>query len=91
MAPAYRTPETDHSGSPIVMAQKTKPRSRPIIEPKKVIEIGVYVTAGQLARLEKILGDWSIKYAVLPQPDEPYADLSEWFEECSQTYKETAA
>ncbi len=74
------------------MSQKTKPRgSRPIIEPKKVIEIGVYVTAGQLARLEKILGNWSIKYAVLPQPDVPYEDLAQWHAECAGVYKEELA
>ncbi len=78
------------------MAQKTKPRenrerSKPFIEPKKVVELGVYVTAGQLSRLETILGNWSIKFAVLPEPDEPYRDLVEWVEGCSGTYKESAA
>ncbi len=62
--------------------RSTKPRTRVIIEPKKVVEIGVFVSAGQLSRLEKILDNWSIKYSVLPEPDVPYADLSEWFEEC---------
>ncbi len=74
------------------MSQKTKPRTlRVIIEPKKVVELGVYVSAGQLSRLEKILSNWSIKYSVLPQPDEPYADLSEWYEECAAAYKERVA
>jgi len=74
------------------MAQKAvKPRSKPLIESKKVVELGVYVSAGQLSRLEKILSNWSIKYSVLPQPDEPYRDLDEWFEECSATYKERVA
>ncbi len=66
------------------MSQKTKPRTpRVIIEPKKVVEFGVYVSAGQLSRLEKILGNWSIKYSVLPECEPPYRDLAEWFEECS--------
>lgn len=71
------------------MAQKAvKPRggSRPIIEPKKVVELGVYVTAGQLQRLERILGNWSIKYAVLPQCEPPYQDLAEWVEECTEPH-----
>ncbi len=74
------------------MAQKAvRPRSKPVIETKKVVELGVYVTAGQLSRLEKILSNWNIKFSVLPEPDEPYRDLAEWHAECAGVYKEELA
>lgn len=76
------------------MAQKSVGRygrSKPVIESKKVVELGIYVTAGQLRRLEKILGEWSVKFSVLPEPDVPYRDLVEWREECSAAYKESVA
>ena len=56
--------------------------AKPIIEKKKVVELGIYATAGQLRRLEAILKKWSIPCSVLPQPETPYRDLNEWFEEC---------
>lgn len=69
------------------MSQKAvKPRSRPIIEPKKVVEIGVYVTASQLRRLEGMMEKCGVKFSVLPEPDIPYRGLAEWFEECSDDY-----
>lgn len=72
------------------MAQKSVKHSKPIIESKKVVELGVYVTAGQLRRLEKILGNWSIKFSVLPEPEVPYADLAEWVEECTEPKERVA-
>lgn len=68
------------------MAQKTKPRSsRPVIEPKKVVELGVYVSAPQLYRLERMIRKWGIEVVTLPECEPPYANLREWFEECSET------
>ena len=54
----------------------------------KVVEIGLVVTAGQLRRLEMLMAKWGVKMAVLPEPDPPYKNLTEWYLECT---KESAA
>lgn len=48
--------------------------------PRKVVEIGVFVTAGQLRRLESLMGRWNVPISVLPEVEPAYRDLPEWYE-----------
>ncbi len=57
-----------------------------VTQKKKVVEVGLYLTAGQLRRLEALMSKWSVQMAVLPEPSEPYMDLREWFDECAEWY-----
>lgn len=61
-------------------------KAKPIINPKKVVEVGLCMTAGQLRRLETLMAKWNVKMAVLPEPETPYTDLSEWYAECTEWY-----
>lgn len=65
--------------------QSTKPRAQSRTEntPRKVVEIGVHITASQLRRLEMMMQKWGVKMAVLPECDPPYRNLTEWYAECS--------
>ena len=54
------------------------------VEKKKVVEIGVYLTAGKLRRLEALMVKWGVKIAILPEADPPYANLTEWYLECTE-------
>lgn len=59
---------------------------KPIVATKKVVEVGLYLTAGQLRRLETLMVKWNVKMAVLPEPEPPYANLTEWYAECAEWY-----
>ncbi len=69
---------------PKVVVQKMQP-------PRKVVEIGLYLTAGQLRRLEILMGKWDVKMAVLPEATPPYKNLTEWFLECTEEDKPAVA
>lgn len=58
-----------------------------LIQKKKVVEVGLFLTAGQLRRLESLMVKWNVQMSVLPEPDEPYRDLHEWYDECSEWYR----
>lgn len=58
------------------------PKSRQAVA--KVVEIGVCVTPGQLRRLELLMVKWNVKMAVLPEPEVPYKNLTEWWLECTE-------
>ncbi len=55
---------------------------------KKVVEVGLYLTAGQLRRLESLMVKWNVQMSVLPEPETPYASLKEWHDECVEYYGE---
>ncbi len=55
---------------------------------KKVVEVGLYLTAGQLRRLEAMMAKWNVQMSVLPEPETPYANLQDWFNECTEWYGE---
>lgn len=59
---------------------------KPVIQKKKIIEVGLFLTAGQLRRLESLMAKWNVEMSVLPEPEEPYRDLREWYDECSGWY-----
>ena len=61
-------------------------KGKPVVTAKKVVEVGLYMTAGQLRRLEALMVKWNVQMSVLPQPDEPYKNLAEWRDECSEHY-----
>lgn len=70
------------------MSQKsTKPNISKDHGARKVVEVGLYLTAGQLRRLESLMDKWGVKMAVLPEADPPYKNLSEWFLECTEEEK----
>lgn len=52
--------------------------------PRKVVEIGVFVTAGQLRRLDALMGKWNVPVSVLPEAEPPYKDLAEWYEDLTK-------
>lgn len=61
-------------------------KAKLIMNPKKVVEVGLLLTAGQLRRLETLMAKWNVKMAVLPEPETPYSNLTEWYSECSEWY-----
>lgn len=70
------------------MAQKsTKPSIIKDHGVRKVVEVGLHLTAGQLRRLESLMDKWGVKMAVLPEAEPPYKNLSEWFTECTEDEK----
>ena len=64
------------------------PIQKAITANKKVVEVGLFLTAGQLRRLESMMEKWGVQMSVLPEPEVPYQNLTEWYDECTEHYGE---
>lgn len=52
--------------------------------PRKVVEIGVYLTAGQLRRMESLMENMGVEFSILPEADPPYKTLAEWYDDLTR-------